>query len=73
MSQFLSSSFRPPPYHQIVNMICALQAKGVPQSDYQTLTVSGSEHSFHNWGAYDPATGQTVGEDVIDFLNAHLQ
>jgi hypothetical protein len=69
----------PPPYRQIVDMICALKAAGVPDSAYQTLTIPNSaEHSFVYWYSWD---GQPcidipcnqIVRDVIDFLDAHLK
>ena len=73
---FLINSWNdtPPPYHQIVDMICALKAADVPDSAYQTLTIPGDEHSFAYWDSWDGISSphKTVGQDVIDFLNAHL-
>ena len=62
------------PYHQIVDMICALRSVGVRDSAYQTLTVPDSDaHSFHLWSIGDGISGQTVKQDVVDFLDAHLK
>jgi hypothetical protein len=40
---------------------------------YKRLTIPGAEHAFGYWGALDTGTGKTVGQDVIDFLDAHLK
>ena len=73
---FMANSWNdsPPPYQQMIDMICALDAKGI--TDYQTLTISGIAHSFHYWGSWDEQSSdhtQTVGKDVIGFLDAHLK
>ena len=63
----------PPPYQQMVDMICALQAHG--WTNFQTLTIN-SGHSFHYWGAYDGHSSnhnQTVGKDVVGFLDSVLK
>jgi acetyl esterase/lipase len=61
------------PYHQIVDMICTLRRKGVQDTAYQTLTVSGNQHEFQYWcqdaGMGD---GETVGQKVIKFLHEQL-
>jgi hypothetical protein len=67
------------PYHQIVDMICALEDHTVPASDYQTLTISGHDHSFAIWFDWDeiPPGGslpnKTVGGDIVEFLDANLK
>ena len=66
----------PPPYHQMVDMICKFQSVGVPDSSYKTLTIPDSDlHSFHYWSSWDGISDPplTVGEDVINFLNAYLK
>jgi len=68
----------PDSYHQIVEMICALRAVGVPDSAYQTLTIPDSaQHSFHYWDRWDgqPCNGpcNDIAHDVIAFLDAHLK
>ena len=68
----------PPPYHQIVDMICAFRSIGVSDSAYKTLTIMNSdEHSFGYWDSPDklPSTVQTplIKDDVIAFLDAHLK
>jgi hypothetical protein len=67
----------PPPYHQIVDMICALR-QFEDDNAFKTLTIMNStEHSFHYWDSPDhlPATVQTplIRTDVIDYLDAHLK
>jgi acetyl esterase/lipase len=43
----INSQFDPMPYHQIVDMICALRSASVSTSAYKTMTIMGSdEHSF---------------------------
>ncbi len=65
------------PYHQIIDMICALQTAGVPASAYQTLTIVGSdEHAFAYWDSFDGVAStqsKRVLDDVIAFLNARLK
>jgi hypothetical protein len=64
----------PTAYHQIVTMSCELEAQGlVLDTDYKRLTKPGDGHAFAYWGAQDPATGETIGQYVIEFLDAHLQ
>jgi acetyl esterase/lipase len=67
----------PTPYHQIVDMICALKAKGVPDGAYQTLTIPDShEHGFAYWDSPDGVPiGPTklIKGDVISFLDARLK
>jgi hypothetical protein len=73
---YLINSYNDSPtaYHQIVTMSCALEGQGlVLGTDYQRLTKPGDGHAFAYWGAQDPATGETIGQYVIEFLNAHLQ
>jgi pimeloyl-ACP methyl ester carboxylesterase len=73
---YLINSFYDSPtvYHQIVTMSCELEAQGlVLDTDYKRLTKPGDGHAFAYWGAQDPATGETVGQYVIDFLDAHLK
>lgn len=69
------------PYHQIVDMICALEAAGLAEpDDYQTLTITNdnsSEHEFGYWDSWDgqPCIGpcKSISADVIAFLDAHLK
>jgi len=68
----------PPPYHQMIDMVCALESLGVDPSSYKTLTIMNSgEHSFHYWDSPDhiPAIlgTQAIKTDVISFLDAHLK
>ena len=64
----------PTAYHQLVGMICLLQNSGLTRgTDYDYLTIPGSEHSFHYWDSLDGLGGDpphTVGDDVIAFLKA---
>ena len=75
----INTQHDPTPYHQIVDVICALKTAGVAESDYKTMTLSRSnEHSFNYWESWDrqPCPGggcKTVGEDVIAFLDTHLK
>ena len=68
------------PYHQIVDMICALKAAGIADTAYKTLTIPNSnEHAFAYWDSWDgqPPIGlehtKNVSDDVIAFLNEHLK
>jgi hypothetical protein len=74
---FLINSYydSPTAYHQIVTMSCKLEGEGVLLgTGYQRTTVDGDGHAFANWGAVDPDNpDETVGEEVIDFLDAHLK
>ena len=67
----------PTAYHQIVTMSCALEDQGlVLGTGYQRLTIPGGAHAFAYWGASDHLSddpSQTVGKDVIAFLDAHLK
>ncbi len=67
----------PPPYHQIVDMICALR-QYEDDSAFKTITIMNSDaHSFHYWNSPDalPAAVTTplIKNDVIAFLDAHLK
>jgi acetyl esterase/lipase len=77
-SIFMINSYydTPPPYHQMVEMICAFESLGF--SDFQTYTIFNSElHSFQYWNSPDtyPATVDTplMKDHVIAFLDAHLK
>jgi len=66
------------PYHQIVDMICALKSANVADTAYKTLTVpNSSEHGFAYWDSWDGQlcanACKTVAGEVIDFLDAHLK
>ena len=67
------------PYHQIVDMICELEAHNVPNSDYQVLTIPGNGHSFANWFNWDgfepvgSSPSRNAGYNVILFLDAKLK
>jgi len=69
------------PYHQIVDMICALESVGLSEAngDFQSLTIQGNDHSFSIWFDWDGVTpvgdgpSKTVGTDAIEFLDAHLK
>lgn len=63
----------PTAYHQLVRMICLLQGYSSLHlgTEYQYLTIPGSQHSFHYWGSLDHLNPQhLVGQDVIAFLKA---
>lgn len=75
---FVNSQYDSMPFHQIIDIQCALEGVGVSSSLYQVLTVPNSqEHAFEYWRSWDgivpvgngPAL--TVASHVIDFLNAH--
>ena len=68
----------PTPYHQMVDIICALQALEVESAMYKTLTIMNSaEHSFGCWSSPIVLPGAVgtprVKDEVIDFLDEHLQ
>jgi hypothetical protein len=76
----INTQYDPMPYHQIIDMICALNTAGVPGSDYQTMTLMGSgQHAFGYWNDWDevPCSVESpctdVSQDVIAFLDAHLK
>src|SRR5262249_4943797 len=60
------------PYHQIQDMINALNCVGY--TNYQTLTVGGNLHEFNYWcqDAGD-GSGESVATKVINFLNCQLK
>jgi hypothetical protein len=77
-SIFMINSYfdTPPPYHQMVEMICVFEELGF--TDFQTHTIANSDaHSFQYWNSPDtyPATVNTplIKDDVIAFLDAHLK
>jgi acetyl esterase/lipase len=69
------------PYHQIVDMICALEDAGLSEAngDFKALTIPGNGHSFDNWFHWDGIVPvgsdptRTAGTDAIAFLDAHLK
>ncbi len=73
----ISSQYDPTvPYHNLVDMLCALQSKSVPTNSYQTLYLAGSDlHSFGYWGSCDFPLGPCtlVKTDVITYLDARLK
>lgn len=70
---FINSQYDPMPFHQIVDVQCALQRVGVSSSAYQVWTICNSEeHAFEYWRSGDgQANPVTIGTRVINFLNAH--
>jgi hypothetical protein len=77
-SLFMVNSYfdTPPPYHQMVEMICVFESLGF--TDFQTHTIANSDaHSFQYWDSPDtyPVTTDTplIKDDVIAFLDAHLK
>lgn len=66
------------PYHQIVDMICALEEAGLSEAngDFGALTIPGNDHSFACWSDWDGNNlGPTklVKSHVIEFLDLHLK
>jgi acetyl esterase/lipase len=66
------------PLHQLDDMICAIEAKGVDPSLYEYLVIWHSAlHSFAYWDSCDelPFTVDCtlVQDDVVAFLDAHLK
>ncbi len=65
------------PFHQIIDIQCALEWAGVDSSLYQVLTIPDSnEHAFGYWESLDGRTfgpsAKTSG-DVINFLDSNLK
>jgi acetyl esterase/lipase len=58
------------PAGQRVYMTNALTSKGV--TDFDSRHINILAHSFAYWRSIDPDTGITVGQEVINFLNAHI-
>jgi acetyl esterase/lipase len=73
----INSRYDTMPYHQILDMICALRSAGVPDTAYQTLTIpSSAEHEFAYWDSWDGISSnpaKKVSDDVIAFFDAHLK
>lgn len=73
----ISSEYDPMPYHQIIDMQCALQGAGVNSSLYQVETIPGSnEHAFEYWRTWDGVSGPLAhdwGYHVISFLDKYLK
>jgi hypothetical protein len=74
----INSQYDQMPYHQIVDMVCALESAGVSEDDYQAITVPDTDdHSWATWDDWDhiePLGPElTIGSDVISFLDAHLK
>jgi hypothetical protein len=73
---FINSQFDPMPFHQIVDMQCALQAAGVDSSLYEVETLADSSaHAFEYWGDYDDGYpfAQQIKARVIAFLDSYLK
>ena len=69
--QLLDSTNDPQPAPQRMAMTDALMAHGV--MNFQSFTPQGSQgHAFDYWRTIDPATGLTIGQEVINFLNANI-
>lgn len=75
----ISSEFDPMvPHHQLDDMLCAIQSKGISSSLYQYMVIYHSNlHSFHYWQSCDelPYTVNCteVRDDVIAFLDSYLK
>jgi hypothetical protein len=73
----INSEFDSMPYHQIVDMICALQNAGVSEDQYQTITIPDSDgHEFEYWDDWDGISigpSHLISGDVISFLDTHLK
>jgi acetyl esterase/lipase len=74
----INSQYDQMPYHQIVDMVCALESAGVSEDDYQAITVPDTDdHSWATWDDWDHierlGPELTIGSDVISFLDAHLK
>ncbi|MBA2433586.1 MAG: hypothetical protein H0V54_00610 [Chthoniobacterales bacterium] len=63
------------PYHQIVRMQEALEAKGIFQPAFKLITIPNSHaHSYEYWYDNDgQPDSQTIKEDVIDYLDTYLK
>ncbi len=56
------------PPNQSENMRQALQSAGADVAEY---TIDGDAHCFNQWNVTNNNTGNCVGAEVIDFLEAH--
>ena len=71
---FINSQYDSMPFHQIIDVQCALSAAGVSSTSYQVLTIPNSrEHAFAYWRSWDGQPGSilTIVGRVVSFLNAH--
>jgi hypothetical protein len=74
---FINSEHDTMPFHQIIDIQCALQSLSIDPALYRIITIPGiGEHAFAYWdtpdGQVGNATVQIVG-DVLSFLDGHLQ
>ncbi|CAN5434904.1 hypothetical protein BH18VER2_BH18VER2_07200 [soil metagenome] len=71
----INSQFDTMPYHQIVRMQEALEAKGIFQPAFKLITIPNSHaHSYEYWYDNDgQPVPQTIQEDVIDYLDTYLK
>ncbi len=69
--QLIDSTTDTQPAPQRIAMTNALTAHGV--TNFQSFTPQGSlGHAFDYWNMTDPATRLTIGQEVINFLNANI-
>ncbi|MBA3963853.1 MAG: alpha/beta hydrolase fold domain-containing protein [Chthoniobacterales bacterium] len=70
----INSEKDPMPFHQIVDLKCALEGAGVDTSKYKVVTIPHShEHAFDFWFTIDAADPtKTWGDHIMDFVGAHL-
>lgn len=71
----INSEHDPMPFHQIVDLKCAIERKGVNTSKYDVVTIPDSrEHAFDYWFTWDGASNpvKTRGDHVMDFVSSHL-
>jgi hypothetical protein len=62
------------PFHQIINIQCALQEVGVSPTLYEAHTIPLSdEHAFAYWNSPVGTTAVLAKTLVIGFLDAHLK
>ncbi len=73
---FINSEHDTMPYHQIVDMQCALENLSIDPALYRIITIPGdNEHAFAYWDTPDGQPGNAtvlIAGDVLSFLDGHL-
>lgn len=70
---FINTQYDPMPFHQIVDLQCALQTAGIDPGLYKAETIPDSRlHAFQFWREFDDGYpyAQRVSTRVIDFFDA---
>lgn len=71
--QLLDSSNDSQPAPQRLSLTNALTTHGVTTANLDSRNLGAVQgHAFQYWRTVDPATGIRVGNEVINFLNAHI-